>query len=35
VTFWFFLVAFIVIVTGLLFLPVLALGPFSQLVGGH
>ncbi|MCI4358538.1 MAG: potassium-transporting ATPase subunit KdpA [Thermoplasmata archaeon] len=34
VTFWFFLVAFIVIVTGLLFLPVLALGPFSQMVGG-
>lgn len=34
VTFWFFLVAFIIIVTGLLFLPVLALGPFSQIVGG-
>jgi potassium-transporting ATPase potassium-binding subunit len=34
VTFWFFLTAFIVVVTGLLFLPVLALGPFSQIVGG-
>ncbi len=33
-TFWFFLTAFIVVVTGLLFLPVLALGPFSQIVGG-
>ncbi|HEV2166643.1 MAG TPA: potassium-transporting ATPase subunit KdpA, partial [Thermoplasmata archaeon] len=34
VTFWFFLVCFLVIVTGLLFLPVLALGPFSQIAGG-
>ncbi len=34
VTFWFFLTVFIIIVTGLLFLPVLALGPFSQIVGG-
>jgi K+-transporting ATPase ATPase A chain len=34
VTFWLFLTAFLVVVTGLLFLPVLALGPFSQIVGG-
>jgi potassium-transporting ATPase potassium-binding subunit len=34
VTFWFFLTAFIIVVTGLLFLPVLALGPFSQIAGG-
>jgi K+-transporting ATPase ATPase A chain len=34
VTFWLFLTCFIIVVTGLLFLPVLALGPFSQIVGG-
>lgn len=33
-TFWLFLTFFIVTVTGLLFLPVLALGPLSQIVGG-
>lgn len=34
VTFWIFLTVFLIVVTGLLFLPVLALGPFSQLLGG-
>jgi K+-transporting ATPase ATPase A chain len=34
VTFWLFLTAFLIVVTGLMFLPVLALGPFSQIVGG-
>ena len=34
VTFWLFLTCFLVIVTELLFLPVLALGPFSQITGG-
>lgn len=33
-TFMIFLTLFVIIVTGLLFLPVLALGPFSQIVGG-
>jgi K+-transporting ATPase ATPase A chain len=34
VTFTFFLTLFLVVVTGLLFLPVLALGPLSQILGG-
>jgi K+-transporting ATPase ATPase A chain len=33
-TFTIFLALFLIIVAGLLFLPVLALGPFSQIVGG-
>ena len=33
-TFTVFLIIFLIIVSGLLFLPVLALGPFSQLLSG-